>query len=204
MVVGPDGVRTGSALLAADSADRAAELELSQESADLAGDLERRRASFEAKMAAMRAEFEVDEAQAKRLLDTSEEAAAAAQANRREQERRRSSKPEAHGAMSTPAEPPDSEGTPTPDRLHLTLFISGASPASAWAVRRLCDRHARGGYDLRIVDIYKEPEEVYSRGLLAVPTLIKELPLPVNVLIGDFTNEPQVLAALGLPTPRDD
>lgn len=105
--------------------------------------------------------------------------------------------------MSTPAEPPDSEGTHTPDRLHLTLFISGASPASARAVRRLhdlCEQHARGGYDLRIVDIYQQPEEVYSRGVLAVPTLIKEQPLPVNVLIGDFTNEAQVLATLGLST----
>ena len=105
--------------------------------------------------------------------------------------------------MSTPAEPPDPDRTHTPERLHLTLFISGASPASARAVRRLrdlCERHASSGYDLRIVDIYQQPQEVYSRGVLAVPTMIKELPLPVNVLIGDFTNEPQVLAALGLST----
>jgi len=40
--------------------------------------------------------------------------------------------------------------------------------------------------------------------VLAVPTLIKELPLPVRVLIGDFTDEPRVLAALGLPTPKAD
>ncbi len=103
--------------------------------------------------------------------------------------------------MNTPSEPPDSETTPTPEQLQLTLFISGASPASARAVGRirdLCQRHARGGYDLRIVDIYQQPEEVYARGVLAVPTLIKELPHPVNVLIGDFTNEPQVLATLGL------
>ncbi len=105
--------------------------------------------------------------------------------------------------MNTPSEPPDSETTPCPDRLHLTLFISGASPASARAVRRLrdlCDRHAQGGYDLRIIDIYQQPEEVFPRGVLAVPTLFKELPLPVKVLIGDFTDEPQVLATLGLST----
>jgi circadian clock protein KaiB len=109
--------------------------------------------------------------------------------------------------MSTPTKPPDSETTHPPDRLQLTLFISGASPTSARAVRRLrdlCELHASGGYDLRIVDIYQQPEEVYSRGVLAVPTLIKELPLPVKVLIGDFTNEPQVLATLGLSTPTDD
>jgi circadian clock protein KaiC len=98
VVVGPDGVLTGSARIAAESADRAAELGLSQETADLAGDLERRRASFEAKVAAMRAEFEVDEAQAKRLIEASERAAEAAQLNRREQGRRRSGKPEAAGS----------------------------------------------------------------------------------------------------------
>ncbi len=96
VVVGPDGVLTGSARIAADSADQANTLELSQESTDLAGDLERRRASFEARMAAMRAEFEVDEAQAGRLIKRSEKAAEAAQLNRREQELRRSGKPEAN------------------------------------------------------------------------------------------------------------
>ena len=103
--------------------------------------------------------------------------------------------------MSTPSEPQAQERASTPERLHLTLFVSGASPASARAVRRLrdiCERHAPFGYDLTIVDIYQQPEVVVSRGVLAVPTLIKELPLPVQVLIGDFTDEPRVLAALGL------
>ena len=90
--------------------------------------------------------------------------------------------------------------------LQLTLFVSGASPTSTQAVRRLrdlCDRHFPSGYDLEIVDIYQQPEVVISRGVLAVPTLFKELPLPVRVLIGDFTDEPRVLAALGLSTSKD-
>ena len=91
-------------------------------------------------------------------------------------------------------------------RLQLTLFVSGASPTSTRAVRRLrdlCDRHFPSGYDLEVVDIYQQPEVVVSRGVLAVPTLFKELPLPVRVLIGDFTDEPRVLAALGLSTSKD-
>ena len=105
--------------------------------------------------------------------------------------------------MSTSSEPQPQERAPTPQPLHLTLFVSGTAPASARAERRLrdmCDRHASSGYDLKIVDIYEQPAEVVSRGVLAVPTLIKELPLPVRVLIGDFTDEPRVLAALGVPT----
>jgi circadian clock protein KaiB len=89
----------------------------------------------------------------------------------------------------------------------LTLFVSGTSPTSTKAVRRLrdlCDRHFPDGYDLQIIDIYQQPEVVASRGVLAVPTLIKELPLPERVLIGDFTDEVRVLAALGLPTATQD
>jgi circadian clock protein KaiB len=109
--------------------------------------------------------------------------------------------------MSATPEPQAQERAPTPERLHLTLFVSGPSAASSRSVRRLrdlCDRHCPAGYDLEIVDIYQQPEVVVSRGVLAVPTLIKELPLPVRVLIGDFTDEARVLAALGLPATRDD
>lgn len=98
VVVGPDGVLTGSARLAAEGADQAADLELSHESADLVGDLERRRASMSAKVAAMQAEFEVDEAQTKRLIERSGRAGQAAQQNRWEQEQRRSSKAEPTGS----------------------------------------------------------------------------------------------------------
>jgi circadian clock protein KaiB len=71
-------------------------------------------------------------------------------------------------------------------------------------LREICDRHYPSDYYLKIVDIYEQPEEVVARGVLAVPTLIKELPLPVRVLIGDFTDEPRVLAALGLHTVTAD
>ena len=109
--------------------------------------------------------------------------------------------------MNTSSEPQARERAPTAERLQLRLFISGASPASGRALSRLrdlCDRHCPSGYDLTVVDIYEQPEEVVSRGVLAVPTLIKELPLPVRVLIGDFTNEPRVLAALGVASATED
>lgn len=109
--------------------------------------------------------------------------------------------------MSTPSEAQARERAPAREGLQLTLFVSGTSPTSARAERRLrdiCDRHARSGYDLTVVDIYQQREMVVSRGVLAVPTLIKELPLPVRVLIGDFTDEPRVLAALGLPAATAD
>jgi circadian clock protein KaiB len=107
--------------------------------------------------------------------------------------------------VSTPSQPQARERAPTSERLDLTLFVSGAAPASARAARRLrelCERHCPSGYDLRVVDIYEEPDAVIAQGVLAVPTLIKELPLPRRVLIGDFTDEPRVLTALGLPAAK--
>ena len=109
--------------------------------------------------------------------------------------------------MNSPAEPHTREGEPTAVRLQLTLFVSGAAPSSIRAVRRLrdlCDRHCPDGYDLDVVDIYQQPEKVASRGVLAVPTLIRELPLPVRVMIGDFTDEQRMLATLSLPAPKVD
>jgi circadian clock protein KaiB len=111
--------------------------------------------------------------------------------------------------VSTPPEPDTQarERAPTSERLDLTLFVSGSSALSARAARRLreiCDRHCPSGYDLKVVDIYEEPAMVVSRGVLAVPTLIKEQPLPQRVLIGDFTDESRVLAALGLSVEKFD
>jgi len=109
--------------------------------------------------------------------------------------------------MTIPAEPRTREGEPTTVRLQLTLFVSGAAPSSIRAVRRLrdlCDQHCPDGYDLDVVDIYQQPEKVASRGVLAVPTLIREMPLPVRVMIGDFTDEQRMLATLGLPAAKVD
>lgn len=109
--------------------------------------------------------------------------------------------------MSIPFDPQTRERPPTLERLSLTLFVSGASSASAGAAARIqdiCDRHAPSGYDLKIIDIHQEPAEVVARGVLAVPTLIKEMPPPVRVLIGNFTNEARVVAALDLNAPAAD
>ena len=89
-----------------------------------------------------------------------------------------------------------------PDRLRLTLFVSGASPASTRTEQRLrdlCDRNCPDGYDLEIVDIHEQPALVVSHGVVAVPSVFKELPPPVRLLAGDLSDESAVLAALGLP-----
>jgi KaiB domain len=74
--------------------------------------------------------------------------------------------------MSTSSESHAQERAPAPERLRLTLFVSGASPASARVESRLrdiCDRNSPFGYDLNIVDIYGQPEVVVSRGCWLCP-----------------------------------
>lgn len=87
------------------------------------------------------------------------------------------------------------------EQMHLTLFVSGASPASVRAIRRIreiCEKHLPDGYVLEIVDVYTQPALVAARPVVAAPTLIKELPKPVKMLVGDLADEARVMEALGL------
>jgi circadian clock protein KaiB len=90
---------------------------------------------------------------------------------------------------------------PAPPEFDLTLFISGASVSSGRAVsdvRALCDLHLRDRHRLRIVDVYRDPDEAAARGVLATPTLIKEGPLPRRVLVGDLSDRDRVLLGLDI------
>jgi circadian clock protein KaiB len=61
------------------------------------------------------------------------------------------------------------------------LYVSGTSARSALAienVRRICDRYVPGRYDLDVIDIYQQPIARKAAQVIAVPTLIKELPYP--------------------------
>lgn len=83
----------------------------------------------------------------------------------------------------------------------LTLFVSGASPVSARAVRRIrdiCARHFPGGYELEIIDIYDEPEFLAGGPVIASPTLVHTSAGRTRVLVGDLGDEDRVLELLGL------
>ena len=81
----------------------------------------------------------------------------------------------------------------------LTLFVSGASDLSVRAIanaRKLCDAHLGGRYHLRVVDMHDDPAAFISGWVLATPTLVKSLPLPVRKLVGDLSRTEKVLRAL--------
>lgn len=86
----------------------------------------------------------------------------------------------------------------------LRLYVTGLTPRSQKAianVRKLCDEYLKGRYKLEIVDIYQHPGQAQSEQILAAPTLVKKLPLPLRRLIGDMTDPGRVLVALGLKIP---
>jgi circadian clock protein KaiB len=81
----------------------------------------------------------------------------------------------------------------------LTLFVSGASDLSARAianVRHLCENYLNGRYHLLVIDLFDDPDAAISAGVLAAPTLVKRLPLPVRRLVGDLSKTERVLVAL--------
>ena len=91
-------------------------------------------------------------------------------------------------------------GRPT-GRYVLTLYVTGATARSLRAIaniKAVCEEHLRGRYDLEVVDIYRRPELLSKDHVVAVPTLIKRLPTPLRLLVGDLSRMEQVLQGLDL------
>jgi circadian clock protein KaiB len=83
----------------------------------------------------------------------------------------------------------------------LRLYVTGMTPKSINAienVRKICEENLKGRYELDIIDIYQQPEYAKTEQLLAAPTLIKKLPLPLRKLIGDMSNKDRILVGLDL------
>ena len=85
----------------------------------------------------------------------------------------------------------------------LRLYVSGSTLKSALAVeniKRICEQHLKNRYDLEVIDIYQQPNLARDEQIVAVPTLIKRLPLPLQKLVGDMSNVSRVLFGLYLRT----
>lgn len=81
------------------------------------------------------------------------------------------------------------------------LFVVGMSPKSQDAitnVRGLCEKYLKGRYELEVIDIHQHPLSASINQILAVPTLIKKLPLPLRKFVGDMTTSEKILAGLDL------
>jgi circadian clock protein KaiB len=83
----------------------------------------------------------------------------------------------------------------------LRLYVTGSSPASGRAIaniKEICEQYLQGRYVLDVVDLYQQPTLAKGEQIIAAPTLIKKLPLPLRRIIGDMSNFEHVLIGLDL------
>ena len=81
----------------------------------------------------------------------------------------------------------------------LTLYVTGQTARSVRAItnlRRICDEQLGGEYDMNVIDVLERPQLAEDEKILATPTLIKELPLPIRRIIGDLADTEKVLLGL--------
>ena len=81
------------------------------------------------------------------------------------------------------------------------LFVTGQTPRSVKSIenlKRVCERYLKGRYELEVIDIYQQPALASENQIIAAPTLIKKLPLPLRRLVGDFADHDRVVLGLDL------
>jgi circadian clock protein KaiB len=85
----------------------------------------------------------------------------------------------------------------------LRLYVSRSTLKSERAVetiKQVCEQHLKGRYDLEVIDITRQANLARDEQIVAVPTLIKRLPLPLQRLVGDMSDLDKVLFGLDLRT----
>ena len=83
----------------------------------------------------------------------------------------------------------------------LRLYVTGMTPRSMKAVenvRKICEDHLKGRYQLEIIDIYQQPDLAREGQIVAAPTLVKKLPPPLRRFIGDMSKTEKILIGLDL------
>ncbi len=83
--------------------------------------------------------------------------------------------------------------------LRLTLYVAGQTPKSVAAVRnleRICEENMPGRYEVEVVDLRQHPQLAREHNIVAIPTLVRSLPVPVQKIIGDLSDEEKVMIHL--------
>ena len=83
----------------------------------------------------------------------------------------------------------------------LRLYVAGLTPRSQMAIKnikKICEEHLKGRYDLEVIDVYQKPVLAKGEQIIAAPTLIRKLPLPLRRFIGDLSDSERILLGLDL------
>jgi circadian clock protein KaiB len=89
----------------------------------------------------------------------------------------------------------------------LRLYVAGTTSRSIRAVaniKELCETSLKDRYDLEVIDIYQQPVLLKGEQIIAAPTLVKKLPLPLRKFIGDMSDTERILVGLDLRPKNQD
>ena len=84
---------------------------------------------------------------------------------------------------------------------NLRLYVAGQTQKSITAfanLKKICDEHLAGKYRIEVIDLLKNPKLAKGDQIIAVPTLIRKLPLPLRKFIGDMSVTDRILVGLDL------
>lgn len=84
------------------------------------------------------------------------------------------------------------------------LYVAGNSPRSQAALKnltKLCEQHLPGVYAIEVVDLVENPQLAKIDQVLAIPTLVRRIPVPVKRVIGDLSNADRAMLSLDIPPP---
>jgi len=91
--------------------------------------------------------------------------------------------------------------TPPGEKYLLRLYVSGVTARSRRSIMNInavCKENLQGQYDLEVIDIHQKPSLAMDEQIIATPTLIKMLPLPLRRIVGDLSNRDGVLLGLDI------
>ena len=86
-----------------------------------------------------------------------------------------------------------------PEPRKLVLYVAGQTPKSLAAIanlERICSEHLAGKYVVEVIDLKKNPQLAREHAIVAIPTLVRELPIPLRKIIGDLSDTQKVLVNL--------
>jgi circadian clock protein KaiB len=92
-------------------------------------------------------------------------------------------------------------GKTVDQKWELRLYVAGNTPKSMTALNNLkkyCEEHLKGQYRIEVIDLLVHPQLAEGDQILAIPTLVRKVPVPIRKIIGDLSNEAKVLVGLNI------
>jgi circadian clock protein KaiB len=88
-----------------------------------------------------------------------------------------------------------------PEKWHLRLYVAGQTARSLTAfsnLKQICEQHLVGRYEIEVIDLSKSPQLAQTDQIIALPTLVRKLPMPIRRIIGDLSNLERIMVGMEL------